>query len=206
VTATEIRFGLAVIGTVHPNKVITNSKGKPGDILLLTKPLGIGILSQAMKNNLLDDELVTILLGELCTLNDKVAHMMQQEAIECATDVTGFGLAGHLHKLARSSNCGAEIILNEVPILPKAVEFAADDVHSGIIRRNKEFLRDFLVEMNKDSPKSKVLFDPQTSGGILMAVPENKLVEVRKALVHSETKNWIIGRLTTESPGTIKVI
>lgn len=175
VKSSEIRYGLAVIGQVHPDKVITNSNGKVGDTLILTKPLGTGILSQALKREMISDELISILTNQLCELNDKVADVMQSVGVKCATDVTGFGFAGHLHKLLKASNCGAEINLDAIPSLPNVLELASDNIHSGIVKRNKEFVQEYLSGNFETHPKQKLLFDPQTSGGILMCVSKDKV-------------------------------
>ena len=115
-------------------------------------------------------DLITILTNQLCELNDKVADVMQELGIKCATDVTGFGLAGHLHKLTKASNCGAEISLDSLPYLPLSLELASDNIHSGNLQKNQEFVFDFLIGNFNENIKSKLLFDPQTSGGLLISV------------------------------------
>lgn len=205
VKSPEIRYGLAVVGLVHPDKIITNDNGKPGDILVLTKPLGTGILCQALKYDMLDNNSVSILTEQLCTLNDKAANAMQEAGVKCATDITGFGLAGHLHKLAKASNCGAEINIDEIPFLLNSLELATDNVHSGIVNKNREFINPHIQIKNEKHPKLKLLFDPQTSGGILMAVPSEKINTVLSILEEADVSSFMIGKLTSDKAGSILI-
>lgn len=199
VKSPEIRYGLAVIGQVHPDKIITNSNGKEGDILVLTKPLGTGILCQALKYGLLSEDLIKILTDQLCELNDKVALVMQKVGVRCATDVTGFGLAGHLHKLTKSSNCGAEISLDKLPFLPNTLELASDNIHSGILKLNQEFVSEYLTGNFSGNPKSKLMFDPQTSGGMLIAITKNKLSEFTNQMEQLNLPFFEIGKLVSSN-------
>lgn len=196
VKSSEIRYGLAVIGQVHPDKIITNSNGKAGDILVLTKPLGTGILCQALKYGLLSDELIQVLTNQLCELNDKAAQVMQTVGVKCATDITGFGLAGHLHKLTKASNCGAEINLDALPFLPTALELASDNIHSGILKRNQEFVSEYLTGNFINHSKSKLLFDPQTSGGLLITIEKNKFSQYVNEMKKINLPFFEIGKLT----------
>ena len=206
VKSPEIRYGLAVIGQVHPDKIISNSKGKIGDTILLTKPLGTGILSQALKHNLLTSGQIDSLTAQLCQLNDKVADAMQLIGIECATDITGFGLLGHLHKLLKASSCGAKIIIDQIPALPNTLELVSDKIHSGIVKRNREFVQNYLKGNWESHPKQKLLFDPQTSGGIMMTVSQSKITELRKKLNNLKIDFWEIGSITKSKSGTINII
>ncbi|MBS1529196.1 MAG: selenide, water dikinase SelD [Bacteroidetes bacterium] len=206
VKSPEIRYGLSVIGHVHPNKIVSNANGKAGDILVVTKPLGTGILCQALKYNLLSESLIHVLTNQLCELNDKVGSIMQQVGIRCATDVTGFGLAGHLHKLTRASNCGATLYLDKLPCLPEVLELASDNIHSGILSRNEEYVDDFINGNYKMHKKSKLLFDPQTSGGLLIAIRQNVFHDFERLMVRSKLNFFIIGELISSVNNEINVI
>jgi selenide,water dikinase len=206
VKAPETRYGLAVLGQVHPDKIITNSNGDPDDILILTKSLGTGILSQALKYGLLSDELENLLTKQLCQLNDGVMRAMQKVGVRCATDVTGFGLAGHLHKLTSASNCGAEIYIDKIPSLPEATELASDNIHSGILRKNMEFVEHYLTGNYLEHPKSKLIFDPQTSGGMLIAVKREILKELSSEFNKNGINCFEIGKLCESEKNQIRIV
>jgi len=205
VKSPEIRYGLAVIGTVHPDRIITNANGIADDLIIITKPIGTGVLCQALKNGMLDDNITNDLTKQLYTLNDKVSMIMQDNNVKCATDITGFGLVGHLHKLALASNCGAEINLDSIPVLEKALEFIRDNIYSSIINKNKAFVEPYLNIIHPAKKKNKLLFDPQTSGGILMTVPKTGLDILLKDFKNNNIDSWIIGSLNSDFAGRITV-
>lgn len=205
VKSPETRYGLAVLGQVHPEKVITNANGKPDDMLVLTKPLGTGILSQALKYGLLSEELEILLVEQLCKLNDKTAIAMQKLNVRCATDVTGFGLAGHLHKLAFASNCGAEIYIDQIPSLPEVTKLASDNIHSGVLRKNMEFVEHYLLGNYLEHPKAKLMFDPQTSGGMLIAIKKQNYLELKNELLKYDVDCFEIGTLNSGKIGSIMI-
>ena len=206
VTAPEIRFGLSVNGLVNPSKIIRNSNGRPKDTLIITKPIGTGILCQALKYDLLDDDLSSLLVNQLTELNDKVGRVMRETEIRCATDITGFGLAGHLHILAKSSNCAAQIHFDKIPLLPKILELATDNIHSGIVSKNQEFVSNSLINETNSEVSNKILFDPQTNGGILIAVSQEKVGEIKSCLEQAGCDYWEIGELVKGTVGTIKIL
>jgi len=165
-------FGLAVVGTIHPQKILGNAGAKPGDVLILTKPLGLGIISTAAKNN--EDRLGAIreAITVMTTLNRAAAEVFTAHQVHALTDVTGFGLLGHLRNITAASHVRAHIHLEHVPVLSAAWEYVRAGVAPGGTHANWRFLQDW-VEYNADLTKEDqlILCDAQTSGGLLAAVP-----------------------------------
>jgi len=167
----EPKFGLAVTGRVDPRRLLTNAAAVPGDVLVLTKPLGTGILSTAAKRNLLDDDTQRTMIAAMSRLNANASRAALALGARCATDITGFGLLGHLSHIARASTITARIEIARLPLLPRARELAEAGVSTGGADRNEEFLEqrvDWGVCTDVDRT---LLVDPQTSGGLLVALP-----------------------------------
>lgn len=202
VSAPELRYGLAVIGQIHPKKVILNTGGKVGDILVITKPLGVGVLAQALKYNILSPQLLEVLTNHMCTLNDGGCRAMQKVGVNAATDVSGFGLAGHIHQLSKASDCAAVIYGDKLPLLPDVEEFVAHDIFSQALEKNREYVIQHLTEPLEESNRIPLLFDPQTSGGLLIAVSRQQLKELIVELEAEGCPGVIIGELTDGVPGT----
>ncbi len=185
----EPKYGLAVTGTVHPDEVLTNAGGQAGDLLVLTKPLGTGALTTAAKRGAVGVDLDAA-IAQMCTLNRDASRAARAAVAHALTDVTGFGLLGHLHELALASGCAAVLDAAAVPALPGADGFLADGTGvSGGMRGNLEYARSFA----SGSDRRPLLADPQTSGGLLAAVP------ARSAFA------TVVGRLVAGEPGTITV-
>jgi selenide,water dikinase len=201
-------FGLAVVGTVHPDKVLSNAGAKPGDVLILTKPLGLGVISTAAKNN--EDKLGAI--GEaitvMRTLNRKACEVLTRFEVRALTDVTGFGLLGHLRNMTSASGVTAEVGFEKVPVLAAAREYAKGGIAPGGTHANWRFLSDW-VTYPPDLPKDEqlLLCDAQTSGGLLAAVPASAAADVIAALTTAGTlAAAIVGRVTGEGAGKITVV
>jgi cysteine desulfurase NifS/selenium donor protein len=172
---TEPKFGLAVTGFVHPAKVVTNSGARPGDVLVLTKPIGTGILSTALKRGLLDGERERLLIDAMSSLNKAASEAMQESGVNACTDVTGFGLLGHLLEMMDGSGTTAVISAKSVPLLAGVSELAASGVIPGGTRDNFSYTEPHVSYDAKLSPTMRlVLCDAQTSGGLLIAVPGGK--------------------------------
>ena len=166
----EPKYGLAVTGFVHPDKMLTNSAARPGDVLVLTKPLGIGVLTSAGKADLLTEDTVAFMNRMMTTLNKAARDAMVRYRVHACTDVTGFGLMGHGFEMAQGSDVELTIDVGAIDFIPEAVEFARMGVLPAGMYRNRSF-----AEAGVDVGKTEVaiqdlLFDPQTSGGLLMAV------------------------------------
>jgi selenide,water dikinase len=169
----EPKYGLAVSGVVHPEDVLTNAGGRPGDELFLTKPLGGGLVTTAAKRGLADAKTVTAATEVMCELNAGAAAEARSAGARAMTDVTGFGLLGHLHELCEASGVAAEVDARAVPAIRGALELAGDDACiAGGSRRNAEHAGSFTTwEIEEGSPARVMLTDAMTSGGLLVAAP-----------------------------------
>ena len=200
----EPKFGMAVVGMVNPAKLLTNAGARPGDLLVLTKPLGTGILSTALKRGLIGEEEMVDAVRVMTTLNGTAASAALAHGVHAATDVTGFGLVGHLANLIAASKVGARIDLHRVPFLPGAVELALQGAVPAGTRRN---LESTPVAWGDDVPEMERVLcaDAQTSGGLLLAVPEAQVRALLDALRASRTPAFrVIGEITREV-GVIRV-
>jgi selenide,water dikinase len=167
---TELKYGLSVTGRAHPNFLLTNAAAKPGDRLVLTKPIGNGILATAAKRGSLSAEAQKPMLEAMKTLNGSASRAALAVGSRCATDITGFGLLGHLSHIARASNVTLRVSLNEVPIFAGVREAVRAGFVTDGSKRNAEYLRD-LVRWNVGSEEDRaILNDPQTSGGLVVCV------------------------------------
>ncbi len=201
----EPKFGLVVLGEVHPDRMLTNAAARPGDRLVLTKPLGTGILTTALKRELLPEAALEDAVRSMTALNDGAARAALTAGVRCATDVTGFGLLGHLGNILAASGVGARIEWGRLPILPGAVELAARGCVPGGTRRNYEAEH---VEWADDVNEAERLLavDAQTSGGLLLAVPPAWLETLLAALHREATPAAaVIGEILPE-PGVLRVV
>ena len=195
----EPKYGLAVTGTVDPRRLLTNAGGRPGDVLTLTKPLGAGLVTTAAKRGVASPALVQRAIGTMCELNVGASREALEAGAHAATDVTGFGLLGHLHELATASGLAAEVEAASVPAIDGALELAQDErCIAGGSRRNARHAAGFTSwSAGVADERRTLLCDAMTSGGLLLAVPSgaaDKAPGVR------------IGRLLTGSAGTISVV
>lgn len=174
----EIKYGLAVTGIVHPQQIVHNHTAQIGDVLVLTKPLGTGILSTAVKRGLLSDASIRQLTDSMLQLNRAASEMMVAMGAHAATDVTGFGLLGHAYEMASASGVTFRIEANAVPLLPEVLHFAEQGCIPGGNRNNAEFVQDH-VQVRESLPPLlvKVLHDPQTAGGLLVSLEPGKVRE-----------------------------
>lgn len=171
----ELKYGLSVTGLTHPQRLVTNSGAKAGDKLILTKPLGTGIISTALKAAMVAEETVARLTKYMATLNRKASELMQEVGVNACTDITGFGLLGHTAQLAQNSHVGINIHHAFVPFFPEAGELAEQGLCPAGLHRNREFyLKMVRVDARVPVHVQDVLFDPQTSGGLLICVEPGK--------------------------------
>ena len=170
------KYGLAVVGTVHPKKLITNAAAKPGDVLILSKPLGIGVLVAAQRLKMVREEAYLKGLEQMKLLNKAGAEVMTKHGIACATDVTGFGLLGHALKMAEASKVSMAIRTRDLPLIEQAGQLANDGCLPGAAFRNLDFVQPSLHVNKLVEPHLKMLAsDAQTSGGLLFCVPPEKV-------------------------------
>jgi selenide,water dikinase len=204
----EPKYGLSVTGLIHPNELITNAGAKPGDLLILTKPLGTGIINTAMKAGLASPESCSASVEYMSALNDKASLVMKKAGASACTDITGFGLLGHAAEMAVASGVSLTFRLSDIPLLPEVLELAS----MGLIPAGAYQNRDFLGEQVSFDPgagpaQKAVLFDPQTSGGLLIAVEEKKaglLLDNLNEAGISEAR--MVGLVTTGGNTPISVV
>ncbi|KPL02242.1 MAG: selenide, water dikinase, partial [candidate division Zixibacteria bacterium SM23_73_2] len=171
----EPLYGLSVTGVVHPQKIIKNSGAEKGDLLILTKPLGSGIITTALKQGKTNEELEDKVTGIMAALNKSACEAMVEVGIKAATDITGFGLLGHLWEVCSSSGVGAEIYLSRIPTIKEVWDLAAQKCIPGGTLANLKFSEDKVVwEERIDQVAKFVLADAQTSGGLLIFCPQEK--------------------------------
>ncbi len=203
----ELKYGLSVTGVIHPEKVVLNTGAQAGDKLILTKPLGTGIISTAVKGGVASASAEARIVKSMTTLNRKAAELMQEVGVHAATDVTGFGLLGHAGEMIDGSDIGMAIHSAAVPFFPEAREYAQKGMIPGGLHRNREF-RANIVSMEKTVPDymADILFDPQTSGGLLISVASEKARELL-ARMHREgiPEAALIGEVVAEPRGKIIV-
>ena len=203
----EPKYGLSVSGIVHPKKVLSNATAQVGDKLVITKPIGVGILNTAMKEDLVEKELADKVIEVMVHLNKYAAMSFDKIEVNSATDVTGFGLLGHALEMAKASDVSIEINSKEVPILEGAVDMAKMGIIPAGMYRNKEYVGKDVELQNIEIEIEDVLYDPQTSGGLLISVNSDlaeMLVEDMKKNGSIEAK--IIGEVKSRGDKYIKVI
>jgi selenide,water dikinase len=206
IDSVEPTFGMAVVGEVHPDRMLTNAGACAGDRLVLTKPLGTGILATALKRDALLETGMTEAVRSMTTLNDGAARAALRVGVSAATDVTGFGLLGHLTNILEASKVAAEIAFDNVPILPHTRNLASRGVIPGGTQRNLAAAD--RVEWASELTLSDryLCVDAQTSGGLLLVVPPEHEAALLAALIEEKTPAAaVIGRIVAGSPGTIRV-
>jgi len=203
----EPKYGMVAIGEVHPARIVTNAGARPGDALVLTKPIGTGILTTALKRDLLTAADLAPAVAVMTTLNAGAARALRAVDVHAATDVTGFGLLGHLHSLLTASGAAAEVQAAAVPLLARARELAERGAIPGGTRRNLESLSGAVeFAAGIDETTRLLLADAQTSGGLLIALPEPQVQALRAALQRERAPAAAqIGRVVAGPAGRIAV-
>jgi selenide,water dikinase len=182
VKAPELKYGLAVIGVVHPERVVTNAGARPGDQLFLTKPLGTGVITTALKEEACPPEVLAEAIRVMLTLNRAASEAMVEAGASACTDVTGYGLLGHAHQLAHSSGVSLRLDTSALPLLPGAAEAAAAGHIPGGLMANRDFLEEWVRDETKGAGPADLLYDPQTSGGLLIAIPAGRALRLAEGL------------------------
>jgi cysteine desulfurase NifS/selenium donor protein len=204
---TEPKFGMAVTGFVHPDRILTNARANSGDVLILTKPIGLGILSTALKRGMLDNKQEIMIISVMSELNRTASQVMRNYPVSSCTDITGFGLLGHLKEMTEASGVEAEIYLPKVPVLDQAWEMARANMIPGGTLSNFDFVSNSVVfDHNISRTEKLMLCDAQTSGGLLIAVPEKHSAEIINELLREGIKSAsLVGKITGNGQGTIRV-
>jgi len=203
----ELKYGLSVTGVVHPSRIVTNAAARPGDALILTKPLGMGVISTAIKMGQAAPELEAKVGRIMATLNKTAAEVMGRYRTHACTDVTGFGLLGHLHEMMKASGVSAQLYFSEIPILPEALPFAMGETVPGGTKSNRAYLAPHVrLHPVIAEAQATLVFDAQTSGGLLISVhPDDAdamLTELRDRGVEAAS---LIGEVQAGEAGTVAV-
>jgi len=202
----ELKYGLSVTGTIHPDEVVHNHGARPGDKLVLTKPIGTGIIGTAIKQGTANAAAVRMITDSMTSFNDTASGLMKEAGAHACTDVTGFGLLGHAAEMVDGSDVGYLIRAAAVPVFQPAVELVEKGVAPGGLGRNRDY-RGHMVDMGPTvaAPMRELLWDPQTSGGLLAAVATDRADGFVEALHRAGVMAAIIGEARRENPGRIKV-
>jgi len=192
----QIMFGYSVTGVIDPNQVARNSGARPGDVIILTKPIGTGVISTGIKRGKASDSVIRGSVETMLTPGKFAAEAMREFGVKGATDVTGFSLLGHAWEMARASNVTIEIDSARVPLIKGALELAAGGMLTGADKTNREYVgEDISIAGELDPNLVKLFYDPQTAGGLLLAVGEDKASEVWGELRRNYPRAEIIGRV-----------
>jgi selenide,water dikinase len=193
----EPKYGLAVMGLVHPNRILTKGGAKPGDILALTKPLGVGIITTAAKGDAAEPAHVAAAIESMKKLNRLAASHLQQVGVHACTDVSGFSLLGHGYEMAEKSGVSLRFYVDRIPFLDGALRYAGESLFPGGTCRNQQFYArhvEFSPKVSDDM--RQLLFTPETSGGLLVALPPDRVEAAKSLFADSGHLFWIIGEAT----------
>jgi selenide,water dikinase len=199
----ELKYGLSVTGLVDPKRLVTNGNSKPGDVLILTKPLGTGILSTALKAGKLSRRYAVQLTKSMATLNKIASELMTKAGVNACTDITGFGFAGHTAQMLENSGVAARIDSHSIPYFRGALRLAGKGYRPGGLERNREYYSSCVtIEKTVSSDFIDLLYDPQTSGGLLISVSRHKAGRLLKKLREAGTAEAAaVGEILAGKPG-----
>jgi selenide,water dikinase len=200
----EPKYGLSVTGFVEEDRVVRNAGARAGDALVLTKPLGLGILTTALKRDIVSEEEIEEAVRSASLLNKAASDAVREVGVSAATDVTGYGFLGHLTEMLDASGVGAVLRRDEVPVWERAVPLANDGVYPGGLESNREYLENRVSAEGASQDDLLPLYDPQTSGGLLVAVPETRASALVGALRQRGVMGAVVGEVV-EKPG-VRVI
>src|SRR4030067_2427293 len=204
----EIKYGLSVTGLVHPKKGITNAGAKPGDRVIFTKPIGVGVITTALKRRKIEPDEVKDVIDSMKALNDKASLIMQEVGVNAGTDIIGFGLLRHAMEMAEASNMAMTFKVKEIPFFPKAVELVKKSAnHPKTIKSNKEYLANKIRIADDIKPESEnLLHDPQTSGGLLISVSPEKFQNLLERLSSAGVQASVVGQVTKKRDGAVIIV
>jgi selenide, water dikinase len=191
----EPKYGLSVTGWVEVDRVVTNDGARVGDALVLTKPLGLGILTTALKRDLVSEEEIADAVEVASQLNRGARDALREVSISSATDVTGYGLLGHLSEMLEASGVGAVVRRGDVPVWERAIPLAAAGCYPGGLEKNREYLEARVFADGVGEEDLLPLYDPQTSGGLLVAVPEEHASELIRSLENHGASGFVLGEV-----------
>ncbi|MGC8838308.1 MAG: selenide, water dikinase SelD, partial [Anaerolineae bacterium] len=192
----EPKYGLAVMGIVHPDRVSTKAGARPGDVLVLTKPLGVGIITTAAKSDQAEPEHVALATEWMMRLNKRAAEIVQEFPIRGATDITGFALLGHASEMAERSGVRLRFRFADLPFLPGALRYADEMLFPGGANRNRDAFSAYVKFLGDLTPETRLLlFTPETSGGLLIAVPPSALDAFLARCREEDQPAWVVGEV-----------
>ena len=202
----QIMFGYSVTGVIDPNKVATNAGARPGDVLILTKPIGTGVISTGIKLAKASPEIVAESIATMLTPGKYAAEAIAKFDVKAATDVTGFALLGHTWEMACASNVTIEVEAVRVPLIKGALELAGAELLTSGDKTNREYVGEQIeIASTVDSNQVKLFYDPQTAGGLLLAISANRAEELLRELRRNYPRAEIIGRVTERGAKAISV-
>ncbi len=196
----ELKYGLSVTGLIHPDQILTKKNLKPGDQLVLTKPLGTGIINTAIKGGLASSQIIETVTDLMTMLNKNAAQIMRKFPVNACTDITGFGLIGHLAEMVTASGCGIKLWSDKIPVIEEALEYAKMGLIPAGAYKNRDFRKSMVEFSSKvDISLADTLFDPQTSGGLLICVAKESAKAMADSLRKGGMKDTaIIGEVITQ--------
>lgn len=202
VTDVEPKYGIAVTGKIDPSKILTKAGAKPGDLLYLTKPIGAGVVTTALKNDRVDASDLDAGVKSMMTINRAASLAARTTQVSACTDITGFGLLGHAHEVAEKSDVGLRIFATAVPLLPGALKYVADGQIPGGLNRNRDYFANHpeggVTMAGAIAPDlATLLYNPETSGGLLLAVPANVAADLETAFARDHLNLWRIGEVVS---------
>ncbi len=203
----EPKYGLSVTGVQHPEKIITNSDAKPGDCLILTKPLGVGIITTAVKKDIADEKDVEAAIEAMVKLNKDAGELLEEFSVSACTDITGFGLLGHSYEMAKGSGVTIELDISKVPLLPGTRDYVKNKAVAGGTKKNLNYYKKYCEGLEKISEEEQyIIADAITSGGLLISVKETKCEALVKKLKDSGTlASSVIGKVVEKGEYSIRI-
>jgi selenide,water dikinase len=203
----EFKYGVAVTGTIHPDKIMTNAAAKAGDVLILTKAIGTGIIGTAIKAGSAPDELVAEVTESMAELNEGAMLACREHGVTCATDVTGFGLLGHANEIACASGVTVRIDYSKVPVFDRVEALLSEGVKPGGLNKNRQFLEDkVLFGSQLSAVDREILYDPQTSGGLLICVAKDLRDDMIQSLKNYGVSEYgVVGEIIERSGSSVEV-
>ena len=207
VTDREVKYGMSVVGTIHPDRIVKNGGACPGDALVLTKALGTGVLATKLKAGKLDEDSYAAFVSSMTRLNKTASEIMREHEVHACTDVTGFGLLGHALEMAEASGVTLDISASDLPVLPGAIEAIEGHFVPGGAGTNRIFVFDKMKWVRpKDETLDTLLVDPQTSGGLLIALPGARVEGFVEALRPSCPEAAVVGRVTAAGDVRLRIV
>jgi selenide, water dikinase len=203
----EIKFGLSVTGLIDPKRIVTNAAARVGDVLVLTKPLGCGVFAQAMMTqDEVDPELYQAATRSMMQLNKVASEIMLACDVHSATDITGYGFLGHAQEMAQGSGLRLRFAASAIPLLPKALSMAETLVDAGVAMNENSFGDKVEWKGNTSPALKNILWESQSSGGLLVALPENQVAEFQRRAGDAGILAAVVGSAIAGKPGTIEVV